>query len=148
MSETICQYCYESSAPREQFYETKLYRVVVARKSFNDGHAIIVPKQHDPHFYSLSLDAIEEFGYLVKKVSFWCMRLTMSTGFSMVMNDVTTNTAEQSAHLEIHILPRRPNDPHFTSMESLAAEVSQVLDDMAVDKAVKEMRNLMQLPQV
>lgn len=139
--ESTCQYCYESPAPPEQFYETKLFRVLVARKAFGEGHIVIIPKRHDPHFYGFSLDELEEFGYLVKKASFWAMRLTRAPGFSLVMNDGTPEVQDND-HLEIHVLPRP-----IGSQPVAGTDATDELADEDIQRIVGELQNLMQLPQ-
>ncbi|OGY86408.1 MAG: hypothetical protein A2233_00640 [Candidatus Kerfeldbacteria bacterium RIFOXYA2_FULL_38_24] len=147
VSEVQCQYCYNAPAPKEQFYETKLFRVLVARRSFADGHIIIVPKKHDPHFYGFSLDELEEFGYLVKKTSFWAMRLTRAPGFTLLMNDGTPEVADQD-HLEIHVLPRPIGSQQFKTIADAIESENKDLPDEEVEKIVQQLKNLMQLPQV
>lgn len=146
MEELQCAYCYDAPPPAEQFYETKLFRVLVARKALAEGHIIMVPKRHDPHFYGFSLDELEEFGYLVKKASFWAMRLTRAPGFSLVMNDGTPEVADKD-HLEIHVLPRPIGAPGFDTIAKAVEEYSSNLADEEVLKIVSELKNLMQLPQ-
>ncbi|MBI2411217.1 MAG: HIT domain-containing protein [Candidatus Kerfeldbacteria bacterium] len=146
MNQNACRYCFDAPPPPEQFYETKLFRVIVARETFGDGHVIVIPKRHDPHFYSFTPDDIEEFGYLLKKVTFWAMRLTQAFGFTMLMNDGTPEQAQKD-HLEIHILPRRPGDMKTAGVAQSVAQQLVTLDDAAVQKTVKDLQSLMQLPQ-
>lgn len=139
-----CVYC-EPHTPTGQLYETKLFRVVVVRHSLAMGHVKIVRKSHDPHFYSFSPDDIDDLEYLLKKVSFWVMRLTNSAGFTMLMNDGTQEVGPTD-HLEIHIIPRRQNDSAGTMIQQLQTTVTQ-LDDATMLQTVTELQRLMQLPQ-
>lgn len=141
-----CPYCSQADAPTEQFYETKLFRVIVSRKNLGDGHVVILPKRHEPHFYAFSLDELEEFGYLVKKVSFWAMRFAKAPGFSLLMNDGTPEAAE-NAHLEIHILPRQSGSTAIEAITEVVDSEMKHLGDEEVIRLVNEMKNLMQLPQ-
>lgn len=141
-----CLYCYDAPPQPEQFYETKLFRVLIARRAFATGHIIIMPKRHDPHFYSFTPDDIDEFGYLVKKVSFWSMRWVQASGFSLVMND-STPESQLSDHLEVHIIPRRPMDTHFSQISVEVSQALTALDDQTIQQGVQELQNLMQLPQ-
>lgn len=141
-----CEFCPDAPTPKEQFYETKLFRVLVARSRVSEGQMILIPKSHNPHFYGLSLDELEEFGYLLKKVSFWAMRLTHAPGFSLVMNDGTAEAAQDN-HLKIHIVPRQFAQQEFTYLSQAVTQVTTQLDDAALQKSVIEMQNLMQLPQ-
>lgn len=141
-----CPYCADAPQLPEQIYETKLFRVLVARDALANGHVMIVPKAHDPHFYSFTPDAFDEFGYLVKKVSFWAMRFSNASGFSLLMNDGSTEVATQD-HLMIHIVPRFQQDLFLTTVSEPLTALQRRLDDATVDKTVKELQNLMQLPQ-
>ncbi len=144
---TTCPYCAEAAAaPIEQFYETKLFRVVVSRKPLTKGHVVIIPKNHDPHFYRFDLDQLEEFGYLIKKVSFIAMRQTNAPGFTLVMSDGTPEVANND-HLEIHIIPRQTQDPTFQDIGEILAAQTHEMDDAAVAAHVADLKNLMQLPQ-
>jgi diadenosine tetraphosphate (Ap4A) HIT family hydrolase len=146
MTQAPCPYCYEATPPKEQFYETKLFRVVVARAALAEGHVVMIPKRHDPHFYGLSLDELEEFGYLVKKVSFWAMRLTRTVGFTLLMNDGSSEV-QSNDHLEIHIIPRGGESDQFGPALHHAQEQATHLSDEQIDGMVKELQNLMQMPQ-
>ena len=142
-----CPYCAEAvQPPLEQFYETKLFRVIVSRKPLTKGHVIIIPKNHDPHFYRFDLDQLEEFGYLIKKVSFIAMRQTNAPGFTLVMSDGTPEVAN-SDHLEIHIIPRQTQDVAFQNVGQILAAQAQEMDDTAIAAHVADLKNLMQLPQ-
>lgn len=136
----------EGSAPVEQFYETKLFRVLVARHPLVDGHVIIQLKRPDPHFYSLTLDELEEFGYLIKKVSFIVMRFARAQGFSVVMSDGAEEVLANE-RLEVHVVPRKEGDSVMGEVASALAAAKDAADDAAVESVVQELKNLMQLPQ-
>lgn len=140
-----CLYCSPDTPPLEQLYETKLFRVVVARRSLCNGHVMIVRKSHDPHLYSFTPDDIDELEYLLKKVSFWVMRLTHSSGFTMLMHDGTPEVGDRD-HLEVHIIPRHPAD-EFSGIAQTIHNQKKELDDAMVRNTVSELQQLMQLPQ-
>jgi diadenosine tetraphosphate (Ap4A) HIT family hydrolase len=141
-----CPYCADAPTPPDQFYETKLFRVLVARNALVPGHVVIMPKKHDPHFYSFDLDELEEFGYLIKKVSFWAMRFTSAAGFTLAMSDGTIET-ESSPHLQIHVLPRAYSDNKFPDIFVTVAKHTMSLTEADVTKTVSDLKNLMNLPQ-
>ena len=132
-------------APVEQFYETKLFRVMVARRPLVHGHVIIERKEGDPHLYSFSTDAMDEFGYLLKKVSFWVMRLSGVNGFTMFMHDGTSEVHDGMA-LQVHVVPRATDGQDFSGLASKMNTVGE-LDSAAIQQLVVELRDLMQLPQ-
>lgn len=134
------------AAPVEQFYETKLFRVLVSRKALVNGHVVIEPKAGHAHLYSFDLDEMEEFGYLIKKVSFWAMRLVGAQGFSVMIHDGTPEV-DLMHPLRIHILPRIPGDEHFSPVSATMSEVQQELEEGTVVQMVNELKDLMQLPQ-
>lgn len=140
-----CAYCESNTPIVEQLYETKLFRVVVARESVTPGHVIIVRKSHDPHFYSFTPDDIDEMEYLLKKVSFWVMRLTHASGFTMLMHDGTQEVGVKD-HLEMHIIPRLPQDATGAVMQQIQSQ-KKSLDNAAILQTVTELQSLMQLPQ-
>jgi diadenosine tetraphosphate (Ap4A) HIT family hydrolase len=140
-----CSYCSATIPPAEQLYETKLFRVVVARRSLCPGHVIILRKSHDPHLYSFTPDDIDELEYLEKKVSFWVMRLTHASGFTLLMHDGTPEVGNRD-HLEVHIIPRLPGDALSGVMQGMHDQKKE-LDNTAVQHTVAELQQLMQLPQ-
>jgi diadenosine tetraphosphate (Ap4A) HIT family hydrolase len=146
MSVPGCPYCQEAQPPVEQFYETKLFRAMVARNALVKGHVVLMPKRHDPHFYSFTPDDIDEFGYLIKKVSFWSMRLTGAPGFTTLINDGTQEVLDYN-HLQIHVFPRQLKDPNFADICQGLGQFATELDDAAVKQIVQELQRLMQLPQ-
>lgn len=130
----------------EQFYETKLFRVLVARNQIAPGQVVIIPKHHDPHFYSFTDEQLEEFGYLIKKVSFWVMRYTRTHGFTVLMNDGTVEVSQES-HLQISVIPRQFADAKFTQIVQTISLNLVALNDEQVQRTVKELTDLMQMPQ-
>ncbi len=145
MATEDCRYCSPDTPPVEQLYETKLFRVVVARRSLCNGHVMIVRKSHDPHLYSFTPDDIDELEYLLKKVSFWVMRLTHSAGFTLLMHDGTSEVGDRD-HLEVHIIPRHPTD-EFSAIAQTIHTSKKELDDTTLKQAVVDLQRLMQLPQ-
>jgi diadenosine tetraphosphate (Ap4A) HIT family hydrolase len=141
-----CRFCDTASQPPEQFYETKLFRVLVKRNPIVEGHVFIMPKKHDPHFYGFDLDQLEEFSYLIKKVSFIAMRLTHATGFTMLMNDGTVESTDHQ-HLEIDIIPRLNNDAGIAPLLQQQTNSPQEIDDSHIAAIVMQLHDLMQLPQ-
>lgn len=135
-----------ASNPPEQFYETKLFRVLVARKSLGAGHVVVERKMRHPHFYSMSLDEMEEFSYLIKKVSFWVMRLTMAPGFTLLMNDGTPEVATEEC-LQIHIIPRPAGEERLAEASTELFSKVEELNETDVHRSVSELRDMMQLPQ-
>lgn len=136
-------------APKEQFYETKLFRVVVCRTPWVKGHVVIERKEGDLHLYSLSTDAMDELGYLLKKVSFWVMRLTGANGFTLLMHDGTSEVHD-GMPLQVHVLPRGMDDADFSSLVGRSGSHTtgtSPLNDAEVQMLVVELRDLMQLPQ-
>jgi len=130
------------------FYETKLFRVFVTRKAMADGHVIIERKQAEPHLYSFTPDDIDEVGYLLKKVSFWVMRLTGASAFTVLMNDGTDDELDDTPdHLQIHIIPRGVGDKRFTHVTHAMHDLTRELEEGTVHQVVAELRDLMQLPQ-
>lgn len=146
MSIANCPFCAEAPAPLEQFYETKLFRVLIARNALAEGHVVIMTKEHNPHFYTFTTDDIDEFGYLLKKVSFWVMRLTHAPGFSMFVSDGASEVL-QNTHLQIHIIPRQTQEPHLMPLADTISQATKVCDDDSITKMVQEMQGLMQMPQ-
>ncbi len=146
MSTPNCPLCAEAPALPEQFYETKLFRVLVARNGIVDGHAVIIPKEHNPHFYSFSPDDIDEFGYLLKKVSFWVMRLTNAPGFTMFVSDGAAEVL-QMPHMQIHIIPRHTMEPDVQQIAESISLATKVLDDETIKKTVDGLKDLMKMPQ-
>lgn len=142
-----CPYCQDALAPPpDQFYETKFFRVLVARNALVDGHVVIMPKAHEPHIQSFDLDQFEELSYLLKKVPFYAMRETSATGYTLFMSDGTPEVS-QIDHLQIHVLPRKYSDTGLQPLGDAVAKIAFTLDDATLAKEVAEMKDLMQLPQ-
>ncbi len=142
-----CPYCQDApTPPSEQFYETKFFRILVARNALVKGHVVIMPKAHEPHIQSFDLDQFEELSYLLKKVPFFAMRLTGAPGYTLFMSD---GTPEVSAvdHLQMHIVPRKLDDKTLNPIGEAAGKVAFTMEDNDVMSQVKELKDLMQLPQ-
>ena len=130
-----------------QFYQTKLFRVLVAKKALVHGHVIIEPKRNIAHVNNFDLDEMEEFGYLLKKVSFWSMRFVGAHAFSVIIHDGTPEVDLQHP-LQVHILPRHSSDDGLAKEIRDIAEYGEEVDPATVMQIVAELKDLMQLPQL
>lgn len=145
MTGEACRFCADADAPEEQIFETKLFRVLVAKHALTRGHVVLVPKEHDPHFYSFDEDQMEEFGYLLKKVSFWAMRYARANGFSTYFSDGTDDMALYN-HLQIHIMPRVFGDPNWDNVGEALREMVDTLSDEELKTAVNDLAVMFQMP--
>lgn len=130
-----------SNASAALVYETKLFHVLLSSQPVAEGHVIIQPKAANPHFFSFDMDHLEEYGYLIKKVSFTVMRETRAIGFSLVMNDGTPDAGER---IQTHLIPRKNND-NIAATQTTGA---QALSAQELEEKARALKELMQGPQV
>ena len=75
----------------------------------NEGHALVVPKEHASNVYTVSDEAIARTAVTAKKVAAAVARVLEPDGLNLVQCN-GPGAAQSVMHFHIHVLPRLRND--------------------------------------
>ena len=75
----------------------------------NEGHALVVPKEHASNVYTVSDEAIARTAVTAKKVAAAVARVLEPDGLNLVQCN-GPGAAQSVMHFHIHVLPRIRND--------------------------------------
>ena len=75
----------------------------------NEGHALVVPKEHAPDLYAVSDEALARTVVTAKKVAAALARTLNPDGLNLVQCNGTA-AAQSVMHLHVHVLPRMKDD--------------------------------------
>ena len=75
----------------------------------NEGHALVIPKEHAPDLYAVSDEALARTVVTAKKVAAALARTLNPDGLNLVQCNGTA-AAQSVMHLHVHVLPRMKDD--------------------------------------
>ena len=75
----------------------------------NEGHALVIPKEHAPDLYSVSDEALVRTAVTAKKVAAALARTLNPDGLNIVQCNGAA-AAQSVMHFHVHVLPRVKDD--------------------------------------
>ena len=75
----------------------------------NEGHALVIPKEHAPDLYSVSDEALVRTAVTAKKVAAALARTLNPDGLNIVQCNGAA-AAQSVMHFHVHVLPRVTDD--------------------------------------
>ena len=75
----------------------------------NEGHALVIPKEHTPDLYSVSDEALVRTAVTAKKVAAALARTLNPDGLNIVQCNGAA-AAQSVMHFHVHVLPRVTDD--------------------------------------
>ena len=75
----------------------------------NEGHALVIPKEHAPDLYSVSDEALVRTAVTAKKVAAALARTLNPDGLNLVQCNGAA-AAQSVMHFHVHVLPRVKDD--------------------------------------
>src|SRR3546814_8141341 len=75
----------------------------------NDGHALVVPKEHAPDLFTISPAALSAAARAAQKVAAAVQKVLAPAGINLVQAN-GPGAAQSVLHFHIHVLPRQPED--------------------------------------
>jgi histidine triad (HIT) family protein len=113
--DSSCVFCkiVSGEIPAYKVYEDKNYLAFLDRQPRNEGHVLIVPKNHSSDLLHASASDLQGLLPVVAKVAPAILSATNSPAFN-----IGINTGKESGqvvfHTHIHIIPRKSNDKAFS----------------------------------
>ncbi len=106
-----CIFCkiIKGELPSSKIYEDEKTLAFLDIAPVNQGHALIIPKEHFPNIYETPDEVIAEMMKVAKKVSHAVKDAVRADGVNVTMNN--NHAAGQIVfHAHIHVIPRFTND--------------------------------------
>jgi diadenosine tetraphosphate (Ap4A) HIT family hydrolase len=102
-----CPFCNVKNS--EIILESKHSFAIYDRFPVNAGHILIIPKQHNPNYFSLTQEEKNDVWKLVDKASSLLSKKFSPSGFNIGIN-INKSAGQTIPHVHVHIIPRYKND--------------------------------------
>jgi len=116
-------------APASIIYEDETLMAFLDIRPLNEGHTLVIPKNHYVDIFDIPEDQLSQVHKVVKQVSVAIKKATNSDGISIIQQN--GKAANQDIfHFHVHVVPRFEGQklPSFSALK----EVERTkLDDMA-----------------
>ena len=129
MKKDDCIFCKLANGvfPTNSIYEDEDFNVILDLSPINEGHALILPKNHFADIFEIEEETLGKAMKLAKKIATKQMEALKCDGVNIVQNN--KEAAGQSVlHYHLHVIPRYKNDgqnlagkPHDSTEEKLKA---------------------------
>lgn len=106
-----CIFCkiIKKEEPSKILYENEKCIVILTIGPANNGHALVIPKQHFESVSDVSEEVLKEIIVVTKQIGENAKKELGATGYNIL--NATGKDAQQSVfHLHFHVVPRYPND--------------------------------------
>lgn len=118
---TNCIFC-SGLNPNQIFLETQHFKVLLDKFPVQDGHILIVSKEHRMSLTELTEKELDDLIRLEKKLV-----STIETNFDVLGTTVLQNDAgvmEEDTHFHVHIVPRYEHDGFYDNQVLVPHELS------------------------
>ena len=127
-----CMFCEKFKG--EDAVEHILYRgsgalVVLNRFPYNNGHMMVVPRQHTEHLDALDDVILLEMMQLVRHAIHALREVYTPHGFNIGVNQGRAAGAGVAEHLHLHVVPRWTDDANYMTVIGQTRVIPESLDD-------------------
>lgn len=104
-----CYFCQIFADNSRTIFDTRLFFVILDNYPVNQGHALIIPKRHQPDIFSLNHNEWENLPVALERTKKYLDKQFHPDGYNLGVN--CGEAAGQSIfHLHIHLIPRYKGD--------------------------------------
>jgi histidine triad (HIT) family protein len=133
MSENTCIFCkiVRKEAAASLVYEDEQVLVFMDIRPVNEGHTLVIPKQHYKDIYDTPEELVAYTHKITKQIAIAVKKATEADGISIVQQNGKA-AGQDIFHLHIHVIPmfEGRKKPHFGE---LAVASRESLDQAAAD---------------
>lgn len=106
-----CIFCkiVAGDAPSIKLHEDKLTLAIMDINPFNEGHALVLAKEHHATIFDTPAEIVAAAARTAKKIAKAVVRVVPNDGLNLVQSN-GPGAAQSVAHFHIHVLPRRKGD--------------------------------------
>lgn len=124
-TENDCIFCkiVRKEAPATILYEDDKALVFLDIRPLNEGHTLIIPKQHYETVYDIPEDLICYIYTLVKRFAFVVKNATKADGITIIQQNGRA-AGQEILHLHVHVVPRYEGQklPHFREIPNASRD--------------------------
>lgn len=102
-----CVFCHKEQIVTDFVYEDELVMAFMDMNPINEGHVLIVPKQHVDSIVELSEDMLTAIMSVAKKIVIALTEIYGNEGYSIMQNG---GKFCDFGHAHFHVFPRYEND--------------------------------------
>jgi histidine triad (HIT) family protein len=125
MSEKDCVFCkiIRKEVPASIVYEDSQILAFMDIRPVNEGHTLIIPKQHYVDIFDTPVETIGATHIVTKKIAFAVRKATEADGISIVQQNGKA-AGQDIFHLHVHVIPRFEGKkmPRFEELELVERE--------------------------
>lgn len=134
MSDCIFCKIINGEIPSATIYENEEFKVILDRFPANQGHVLILPKQHFANIFDIDPDVAGRLFVLATKVARQ-MKNVLGFEHMNVMQNNGTVAGQTVFHFHLHLLPRYENDGvtiAYTPMDLTDAQIEEMRKKLEV----------------
>ena len=139
MSSSGCVFCkiVEGTIPSARVYEDEKYLAFLDIGPINEGHTLVIPKEHVDPITAMDPDALADLVRVVQRVAGAVVAATGADGLNLHQSNGAC-AGQVVPHLHFHVIPRFDRDGHSfhwrqgryesnDAMEARAAEIRSAM---------------------
>src|SRR4030065_2150995 len=107
MNDNSCIFCkiVRKQAPASVIYEDENVMAFLDIRPLNEGHTLVIPKEHYETIFEIPQELIAYLHGIVKQVAIAVKKATKADGISIIQqNGKAAN--QEILHLHVHVVPR------------------------------------------
>ena len=125
MNDSQCTFCYiaRKQTPASFVYEDENIMAFLDIRPLNEGHTLVIPKEHYETIFEIPQELIAYIHGIVKQVAIAVKKATKADGISIIQQN--GKAANQDVlHLHVHVVPRYEGQklPRFSEISEVDRE--------------------------
>jgi ATP adenylyltransferase len=132
VKETGCVFCLSALAKPSLktlcVFKSKHSQIVLNKYPYNNGHLLILPREHIGDFLTLSPERYEDLHHTLRMAVEAVKAVYQPTGFNLGLNQGVSGGAGIPDHLHYHVIPRWTGDLNFFPLIANTKVVIETLD--------------------
>ncbi len=125
LNESPCTFCQiaQKEALASFVYEDEKAMAFLDIRPLNEGHTLVIPKEHYETIFEIPQELIAYLHGIVKQVAIAVKKATKADGISIIQqNGKAAN--QDILHLHVHVVPRYEGQklPHFSEISEVDRE--------------------------
>jgi histidine triad (HIT) family protein len=128
-----CIFCkiIQKQAPASVVYEDEQVLAFMDIRPVNDGHTLVIPKQHYVNIYDTPEELLSQMHVVTKRLSSVVKTVTKADGISIVQQNGKA-AGQDIFHIHVHIIPRFEGQKHIR-FSDLVVVSREKLDEVAAE---------------
>lgn len=128
-----CIFCkiVAGEVPCYKVYEDDNFLAFLDMYPVNNGHTLVIPKEHYDNIFELPENIASKYFVVVKKISEIVKKIMNADGINIGMNNLPA-AGQVVFHSHIHVIPRFKNDGlnHWGNKEVDPVEMQRIANEM------------------